>query len=219
MSSSANKNTFRLPANMKTRLNLTNNQLINSGKYGSVYKSTNNNNVIKVTTSDNKMTLLNELKMSILAGLHGIGPKVNTSRSSVKLYKNNTFVLVITMENMEYTLEDYLSKNPDVSSLENTRQSIRDLVNQLHAHDICHADIHVKNIMFKKGSWYLIDFGKACINSTCSSNVNKVGVLSRMFSNRIGRQKLAQQRRSENNTPRRMSHVNSSPGPTRALKF
>ena len=165
------------------------------------------------------MTLLNELEMSILAGLHGIGPKVNISRSSIKLYKNNTFVLVITMQNMEYTLEEYLSKKPDISSLERTHESIRDLVNKLHALGICHADIHAKNIMYKKGSWYLIDFGDARINSTCSSNVNKVGVLSRMFSNRIGRQKLAQQRRSENNTPRRMSHVNSSPGPTRALKF
>lgn len=69
---------------------------------------------------------------------------------------------------------------------------IGDLVDKLHDNDICHNDLHVRNIMYKKlnnGSirLYLIDFDRSTFkNQFCRKDINNMSKLQRIVSPNVG---------------------------------
>lgn len=172
-SSSSKANKFMLPNNVRKMLNMNSLRYLNSGKFGAVYNS--EDGVIKVTSSKNIQDLALEYDISILAGEHKIGPKVFKTKSGI-VEHNGMFYLKLHMEKMNTTLQNYKKQN-NVDGPSVYRE-ISQKVNILHSLGFCHNDIHVKNVMYKSGEWYLIDFGKAARKQNgCSKDVNKLGSL------------------------------------------
>ena len=189
MNSSASSNTskFNLPSYFAKKLNLQNKNYINSGKFGSVYKTPTG--VVKVSKSKKLIDLTNEYEISIIAGDNGIGPIVDKHRSGLEEYKNE-FYLFIFMEKMENTLLDVLSNtNINGNTVMDIYSYISFKVSLLHKLGICHNDLHVKNIMKSKNNWYLIDYGKSSINtnktSDCANDVNKLSSIQQMLSKKL----------------------------------
>jgi serine/threonine protein kinase len=189
MNSSASSNTskFNLPSYFAKKLNLQNKNYINSGKFGSVYKTLTG--VVKVSKSKKLIDLTNEYEISIIAGDNGIGPIVDKHRSGLEEYKNE-FYLFIFMEKMENTLLDVVSNtNINGNTVMDIYSYISFKVGLLHKLGICHNDLHVKNIMKSKNNWYLIDYGKSSINtnktSDCANDVNKLSSIQQMLSKKL----------------------------------
>ena len=153
------------------RVNLVNH---NAGKNGKVYTIKQQpNKVLKVSAVNSKSQ--DEGTMSQIAGNAGIGPKVYNARV-IDGY------LVLLQEKMDGTLQEYMQRY-DFSSED--YRNIENLVQRLHKLDICHKDLHIKNIMYKmvngKPDFKIIDFSRATYkkNSVCYSNRNKLNQLQR----------------------------------------
>lgn len=156
--------------------NIFNNQVnlryLNSGKNGAVYSILQDSNkVLKVTKSSSS-----ELELAIEASKHDISPKIYKATS----VGNYTAIL---MENMDGTLKDYLENN---NFTKDVFDQIQGLITMLNRMNICHNDIHIKNIMYKmvnnKPVFKIIDFSRAYLknkNNHCYRNMSKMGNLQR----------------------------------------
>lgn len=138
---------------------------LNSGKYGIVFNSNNSKYVVKISKF-NKNTL-GEVLISQIASDLKIGPEIPEPVQMVVYNKKHYMIMI--MEKMNGTLESLL-RNSNISSEDklDSLRSVEMLLKILHLNNICHQDLHLKNIMYKKiNNQYiikLIDFGKSMEN-------------------------------------------------------
>lgn len=181
--SSSNGNMFQINnsvlSHVKTAIFKDNVNLkrLNSGKNGIVFNITQSKNkVLKITKAKNNNK--NEGIFASIASKFNIGPKLYNNPIIVNGYS------AILQEKMEGTLKDYLEKY--TFTMEDYNQ-ISFLVTVLHNKDVCHNDLHIKNIMYKmvqnKPVFKLIDFSRATYKSNsggCGSDMSKLGDLKRL---------------------------------------
>ena len=145
------------------------------------------NAVIKITkrnTESKNNSLLMEKKHAIIANQTKTGPKLLNSPIITKDGK----YLIIKMEKMDGTLKSFI-QNKSVSKCNKLDiiQEVSILVQKLHNLNICHGDLHIKNIMYKKlpNNKFivrLIDFGKSKSSCTGSlKNNNMMAILKMKF--------------------------------------
>ena len=154
----------------------------NAGKYGAVFNSNNEKYIVKIgkINKNNENNRLNEAGISEIASNLGVGPKLPIKPKIVSHNGNN--YTIIKMEQMDGTLLSLINSSKINNELKiELIQDAQDLLRILHKHNICHRDLHLKNIMYiKKGNKYivkLIDFGqsyKECSNSYILNNTLKL---------------------------------------------
>ena len=138
--------------------------LIASGGSGAIYSNkTNISRVIKVARGT-KSRLDREYNTSILAAQFDIGPRIFTSKSGIYSV-GKWHYLVMYMENMDFTLSQYLNNKSILNtSIQYNIELINSLIIKMHTvAKLCHRDLHEDNIMYsvRKKRWYIVDFDTA----------------------------------------------------------
>lgn len=110
----------------------------------------------------------NEIEISILAGMKGVGPVVYDFS-----LEKGSFV----MEQYDGTLGNILEKYPNIDmDLENVKSILPVLLERLQNAGIAHRDLHPENIFYKKDGIFVIgDYGSA-IRTTDSRYLKRDGV-------------------------------------------
>jgi hypothetical protein len=142
-------------------------------------KNGNTERFVKLVKSNDFLSLENELEFSKSASDAGFGVRVG--RGEILSHDNTTFILVLIMEKMEGTMEQYISSikqnSITMEQKRNILSEIDDLLNKLHNFGICHGDVSFQNIMYsgplKNPKFKFIDFGTATRkNGNCTINMS-----------------------------------------------
>ena len=157
---------------------------IASGKNGVVYKIAQNSSKMIKIVDGTRSSLSKEKQFSEIASDLGVGAKIY--RSNIFEYNNNIY-LALLMENLDGTLYDYLSRNDMTDDIYN---QISFAVSLLNERGICHNDLHLKNIMYKRKNnsieIKIIDFSRATDKiGACSRNRNKLNEYSRKIIKKV----------------------------------
>jgi serine/threonine protein kinase len=170
-----------------TNLKIQGNAL-NSGKYGAVFNSNQKNYIVKIgkINSNNENSLISEAEISEIASNLGIGPKVPV-KPKIITHNGNDYV-VIKMEKMDGTLLSLInSRNINDELKISLLQDAQDLLRILHKQNICHRDLHLKNIMYKKKNdkyiIKIIDFGQSYQQCSSSNILNNKLKLTSIINN------------------------------------
>lgn len=138
--------------------------LIASGSDGAIYSNkTNVSRVIKVARGT-KSLLEHEYNTATFAAQYDIGPRIFTSKSGIYSVGKRHY-LVMYMENMTFTLAQYLSNKSILkTSVQKNLKLINNLITKMHrVAKLCHNDLHPSNIMYsvRKKRWYIVDFASS----------------------------------------------------------
>lgn len=138
--------------NKKCKRVLTSNKILGEGAQGKVV-SLGGNKVVYKMINKNSFTK-SEYYLGKLAGDNNIGPKVYDFFSC-----DNKVVVV--MERITETLEDWLKKPRTHNKLVSVYKTIMRLIGKMHKLGLIHGDLKIDNIGRIGNRWVVIDYGWA----------------------------------------------------------
>ena len=192
-SNSTSRPNIMLGNNFFTTHNINRSKYVSSGKYASTFMI-DANLLVKLAVNQSKTSLEKERRMAKKAANLDIGPKLSLTKKSDVFPYQNQFALVLYMDKLDGTFEQFMKSN---KSNEEILRAIRDIEIKrqlLNKNDICHNDLHERNVMYKRVKvkknavnyeWFFIDFGSADIinnKNSCRRNITGAfdGLLMRL---------------------------------------
>jgi tRNA A-37 threonylcarbamoyl transferase component Bud32 len=139
--------------------NISNLKIIGKGVFGIIYDFKNNKIIKKIDINNNISikNIIKEIKVLI---------KVKNDPYFVKLYgikvcnTNNKKYVLIKMEKLDYTLEEWMKYNHSIEEWKSVLKQIFICIDRLNRiYNISNYDLKPDNFMFKNGKLKMIDFG------------------------------------------------------------
>jgi serine/threonine protein kinase len=147
-------------------------EIIGSGAFSTIYKTTHNDRVCVIKNADNKdnnrkflrneVNILNKLK----------GCKYSVQMLDYKISRNGYIKYELLDETLEMVIDELTQKKR-----EKVIKQLKLALDEIHSRGVIHADLKLDNIMFDfNGNIKLIDFGNAVLLEDLNTTTQNIGI-------------------------------------------